>query len=66
MSDLQDLIHKTSMDCLQRGRLDENQRIIQRLEDYYELTKLSEEHENAEPNPEWDRGYQAAMAIAKG
>ena len=33
MSDLQDLIHKTSMDCLERGKLLEKERIIKLLED---------------------------------
>lgn len=28
MSDIQDLIHKTSMDCLERGKIVERERII--------------------------------------
>lgn len=32
MSDLQDLIHKTSMDCLERGKIVERERIIKLLE----------------------------------
>jgi hypothetical protein len=32
MSDLQDLIHKTSMDCLERGKQIERERIIKLLE----------------------------------
>jgi hypothetical protein len=35
------------------------------LESYFDLTRYSEEVEGAEPNPEWDRGYQAAMAILR-
>jgi hypothetical protein len=31
MSDLQDLIHKTSMDCIERGKLVERERIIKLL-----------------------------------
>jgi hypothetical protein len=36
MSDLQDLIHKTSMDCLERGKQIERERIIKLLEEDYE------------------------------
>lgn len=32
MSDLQDLIHKTSMDCLERGKQIERERIVKLLE----------------------------------
>ena len=32
MSDLQDLIHKTSMDCLAKGKQQEQERIIKLLE----------------------------------
>jgi hypothetical protein len=31
MSDLQELIHKTSMDCIERGKLLERERIIKLL-----------------------------------
>jgi hypothetical protein len=34
MSDLQDLIHKTTMDCLERGRREERQRVVKILEDW--------------------------------
>lgn len=33
MSDIQDLIHKTTMDCLERGRREEQERIIKLLEE---------------------------------
>ena len=33
MSDLQDLIHKTSMDCLAKGRQQEQERVIKLLEE---------------------------------
>jgi hypothetical protein len=32
MSDLQDLIHKTSMDCLERGKQIERERVVRLLE----------------------------------
>ena len=31
MSDIQDLIHKTSMDCIERGKIVERERIIKLL-----------------------------------
>jgi hypothetical protein len=31
MSDIQDLIHKTSMDCIERGKIVERERIIKIL-----------------------------------
>jgi hypothetical protein len=33
MSDIQDLIHKTSMDCIERGKIVERERIIKLLEE---------------------------------
>ncbi len=42
MSDLQDLIHKTSMDCLVKGKQQERERIVKILTDKYsELTKTA-------------------------
>jgi hypothetical protein len=32
MSDMQDLIHKTSMDCIERGKIIERERIIKLLQ----------------------------------
>ena len=48
-----------------QGLYDEHERIIKRMESYFELSKFSEDVEGGESNPEWDRGYQAALAIAK-
>lgn len=48
------------------GVMSERKRILKRMNDYFELTQFSEQYEKAKPNPEWDKGYQAAMAIAKG
>lgn len=50
----------------QQGELAERERLIKRVESYFELTQWSTEHEGGEENPDWDRGYQAAMAILKG
>jgi hypothetical protein len=35
MSDIQDLIHKTSMDCIERGKIVERERIIKLLEERF-------------------------------
>lgn len=48
------------------GVIAANTRMLKALEDYLELTRFSEEVENAEPNPEWTAGFQAAIAIIKG
>lgn len=39
---------------------------IKMLEDYFELVGFSEEHEGAELVPDWDAGFQAALALLKG
>jgi hypothetical protein len=51
---------------IERGRVFQRNESVKRLQDYFELTQFSEKHEGAEPNPEWDRGFQAAMALIKG
>jgi hypothetical protein len=43
----------------------EHARILKRLMDYFELTRFSETHEGATTNPEWDAGFQAAIALVK-
>lgn len=43
----------------------ERKRILANLKSYFELTRFSEEVEGAEPNPEWDAGFQAAMTFVK-
>ena len=35
MSDIQELIHKTSMDCIEKGKRMERERIIKLLEERY-------------------------------
>jgi hypothetical protein len=39
MSDIQDLIHKTSMDCIERGKIVERERIIKLLEEVIAILK---------------------------
>ena len=40
--------------------------IVNHLEKYYELTRFSKDVEDAAENPEWDAGFQAALALVKG
>jgi hypothetical protein len=35
------------------------------LDSFFQLTQWSQEHEGGEANEEWDRGFQAAMALVK-
>lgn len=43
----------------------ERDRIIQRLNDYFDLTLMPNDTGRIEPNPEWDNGFQAAIAVIK-
>ena len=43
----------------------EKARKIKRLEDYFELVEYSTAAEGANPNEEWDTGFQAAIALIK-
>jgi hypothetical protein len=51
MSDIQDLIHKTSMDCIERGKLIERKRIIKLFQD--------EDRRNYEPCEHSPKGFEA-------
>lgn len=44
----------------------ERERLSKKLTDYFDLTRFSIEVENAPDNPEWDAGFQAALALIKG
>lgn len=47
-----------------QGRLQERERIVTRLWDYFELTCLPSDN-GVEKNPEWDAGFQAAISLIK-
>lgn len=51
---------------IEQGETTMRQAIIERLDNYYELTQFSEKQEGAEPNPEWDAGFMAALSIVIG
>ncbi len=48
------------------GRVEEQKRLLDVLTSYFELTRFSQDVEGAEPNPDWDAGFQAAMSFIKG
>ena len=51
---------------MQESRDDMRGFIVNHLEKYFELTRFSQEVEGAEESPEWDRGFQSALALIKG
>jgi hypothetical protein len=40
MSDIQELIHKTSMDCMNKGKTDERKAIVKHLDQLIEVNRL--------------------------
>lgn len=42
-----------------------NPEAVKLLQDYFDLTQAKDEHGMTDSNPEWDRGFQAAMAILR-
>jgi len=46
------------------GKISERASIVKVLEDYLALTEMSV-LDGAEPNSEWDAGFQAALALIK-
>lgn len=48
------------------GTQDERERVIQILKDYFELTQMPDDEGKIPNNPEWDNGFQAAIALLKG
>ena len=71
MSSINELIARNAIHAYNQGvdatlrKLDPN-KIVQRLEQYFELTTIPNDEGVVEHNPEWDAGFQAAIAIVKG
>ena len=63
MSDLQDIIATSSIRAFNSGIAHERQEVIKSLQSYFELTQEPNEDGATEVNEEWDRGFQAAIAI---
>ena len=66
MSDLNDLIHTNAVIAFQQGEISERKRLVGILKSYLELTCEPNELGEVTDNPEWDRGFQAAIALIKG
>ena len=52
--------------AMQESHDDERAYILSYLEKYYLLTRFSVEQEGAAENPEWEAGFQAALALIRG
>lgn len=63
MSDLQDIIATSAVRAFNSGIAHERQQVIKSLKSYFELTQELDERGVTEINQEWDRGFQAAIAI---
>lgn len=50
---------------VQHGTMKEHKRIIEMLQGYFELTQEPDDHGNITNNPEWDRGFSAAIALIR-
>jgi hypothetical protein len=63
MSDLQDIIATSSVRAFNSGIEHERKEIIKSLQRYFALTQEPDLAGEVEVNEEWDRGFQAAIAI---
>jgi hypothetical protein len=64
------MTHATDLEKLlamtrHNGEMSERIRIIDLLKNYFELTKEPDDEGVVTDNPEWDAGFQAAMALIK-
>jgi hypothetical protein len=57
---------EVSEQALKAGIKIERERLIKAAEAYFDLTQEPNEDGSINQNPEWDRGYQAALAILRG
>lgn len=53
----------TLKQAMQESHELEREIIVHELRKYFELTRFSNEVEGAADNPEWDAGFQAALAL---
>jgi len=63
MSDLQDIIATSSIRAFNSGVAHDRQEVIASLTSYFKLTQEPNEDGETEVNEDWDRGFQAAIAI---
>lgn len=50
---------------LRRGKFKHNQQALKDLQNYFELTQMPNDKGKVTKNIEWDRGFQAAMALIR-
>jgi hypothetical protein len=53
-------------DGYKAGKKAEREQIIKQLQDYFDLTLEPNEDGSICENPEWDNGFQVAIALIKG
>jgi hypothetical protein len=63
MSDLQDIIASSSVRAFNSGVQHERAEVIKSLKSYFELAQEPNIDGTTVVNKEWDRGFQAAIAI---
>lgn len=73
MSDIQDLIHKTTMDCLERGRREKQERIINDLKDQFAFGMGAETKEGLDQlansiqwSERWQLTFNDLIALIEG
>lgn len=66
MSSINELIHGNAARAFEQGSNTAQRNIISILENYFALTQEPGDDGQVTDNPEWDAGFQAAMAIIKG
>ena len=69
MSDIQELIHKTSMDCIEKGQGMERERIIKLLDDKsteIQFEAIGSSHSSASYALIIARGLEYAIELIKG
>lgn len=68
-SEIQSTIHRSAMVAyevgLKEGRKEAQEHIIKLLTGYFELTQEPDDTGKPTNNPEWDRGFQAALALVR-
>lgn len=50
---------------MRQGRIEEQESILMMLETFYELTQEPDDEGKVTDNPEWDNGFQSAIALIK-
>jgi hypothetical protein len=65
MSDLQEIIAHNAQRAFEMGEQRQTQYVIEVLQTYFDLTQESNDAKGKSDNPEWDAGFQAAIALIR-